>query len=231
MDATPAGGTPEELESLMEDAVVLRDAAALSGLFEPGGVLVAGAVCELRGRGAIAKAVETTTALGGGYLAHPRRLYQSGDLVLLLGNGVINVARRGADRTWRFAISLIDPELRAPNSFAKRPFDWARTLPRKEEAMHTMVVRMSSDPARRDELQKHFEEDVLPWAKRQQGFVSGQWLCAPGGDEALGVVVFESAEAADTAARDPRDYGRHERDLARAWNIEDVTVFEQVVQS
>ena len=94
--------------------------------------------------------------------------------------------------------------------------------------MHTIVVRMSSDPAPREEVKRHFQEDVVGWAKGQQGFVSGQWLCTPEGEQALGIVVFESEEAATRAVQDPRDYAQHERDAGRAWNIEDVTVFEQV---
>ena len=97
--------------------------------------------------------------------------------------------------------------------------------------MHTMVVRMSIDPGRGQEVREHFEKDVVPWAKRQPGFVSGQWLTLPEGDKAMGVVVFESADAANTAANDPRDYAQKQRDEARAWNIDDVTVYEQVGQA
>jgi hypothetical protein len=97
--------------------------------------------------------------------------------------------------------------------------------------MHTMIVRMSTDPARREEVRRHFEEDVVGWAKRQPGFVSGQWLCSVEGDQGLGVVVFQSSEAANKAADDPRSYGRNQRDATRAWNIEDVTVFEQVARA
>jgi hypothetical protein len=47
--------TPEELETLLEDAFVLRDHQALAQLFEPGAVLVAGGgLPEARGRQDIA---------------------------------------------------------------------------------------------------------------------------------------------------------------------------------
>jgi hypothetical protein len=91
--------------------------------------------------------------------------------------------------------------------------------------MHTMVVRMSVDPARPGEVARHLREDVTGWAKQQPGFVSGQWLGRDGGTEALGVVVFASAADAARAAQGPR---RYPPDAARSWNIEDVTVYEQL---
>ncbi len=91
--------------------------------------------------------------------------------------------------------------------------------------MHTMVVRMSIDPARVREAERHLREDITGWAKLQPGFVSGQWLCSADGSAGLGVVVFDSQDAADTAAQGPRGFPR---DGARAWNVEDVTVYGQV---
>jgi len=40
--------------------------------------------------------------------------------------------------------------------------------------MHTLVVQMSTDPSRPEEVARHFREDVTGWAKRQPGFVTGQ---------------------------------------------------------
>jgi hypothetical protein len=94
--------------------------------------------------------------------------------------------------------------------------------------MHTMVVRMSVDPARTGEVARHLREDVTGWAKQQPGFVSGQWIHADGGTEALGVVVFASQADAARAAQGPR---RYPPDAARAWNIEDVTVYEQLASA
>ena len=106
----PAGATPEELETLMEDAIVLQDGQALSRLFEPGGLLVLDSgPGEVRGQKEIARAVNMVSDLTGTYVSGPRRLYQSRDLVLLVGDGVINVARRSRDRSWRIAISLLIP--------------------------------------------------------------------------------------------------------------------------
>lgn len=91
--------------------------------------------------------------------------------------------------------------------------------------MHTMVVRMSVDASRTEEVTRHLREDIVGWATRQPGFVSGQWLLGPEGDRGLGVVVFASEEAADRAARGPSGFPR---DDGRAWNVEDVTVYQQV---
>src|SRR4051794_18495056 len=98
----------------------------------------------------------------------------------------------------------------------------------KGRAMHTIVVTMSADPERRAETVTHLQRDVEPWAKQQAGFVSGQWLATPDGRQGLGVIVFETFEQADLAARGPRSY---QRDEHRAWNVERVDVFEQVARA
>lgn len=56
----------------------------------------------------------------------------------------------------------------------------------------------------------------------------GPGLCQDGGTQALGVVVFASRADADRAAQGPRGY---RRDGARAWNIEDVTLYEQAASA
>ena len=50
------GQTPEELETLLEDAVLLGDADAVAGLFQPGGMLVMEGAPRLPGRGQIREA-------------------------------------------------------------------------------------------------------------------------------------------------------------------------------
>ena len=91
--------------------------------------------------------------------------------------------------------------------------------------MHTMVIQMSTDPSRTDAVAHHLREDIVSWARQQPGFVSGQWLLGPGHDQGIGVVVFTTEDAANAAAQGPRSY-RH--DDSRAWNIEDVAVYQQV---
>lgn len=93
--------------------------------------------------------------------------------------------------------------------------------------MHTVVVWLSADPARRTEVVRHLREDVLPWARSRPGFVSGQWLLSADGHRGGGVMVFESAEAAEQAVQGPRG---SPRDDARAWNIDHVEIYEQVAE-
>jgi hypothetical protein len=94
--------------------------------------------------------------------------------------------------------------------------------------MHTMIVRMTLDPARLPEVNRHFEQDVVPWARRQDGFVGGRWLRSADGRQGLGIVVFDSAQAASAAAAGPRG---QQPDDTRAWNVAEVVVFEQVAQA
>jgi hypothetical protein len=91
--------------------------------------------------------------------------------------------------------------------------------------MYTIVVRMSIDAARVSDAARHLREDVVAWAKRQPGFVSGQWLISDDHSAGMGVVVFSSEDAASNAAAGPRGYPY---DRQRAWNVETVTVYQQV---
>jgi hypothetical protein len=94
--------------------------------------------------------------------------------------------------------------------------------------MHTMLVSMTLDPARSDDVDRHFREDVAPWATRQPGFVTGQWLRLSGGAQGFGIVVFDSQEHADAAAVGPRSAPRVD---GRAWNTDSVVVFDQVISA
>jgi hypothetical protein len=94
--------------------------------------------------------------------------------------------------------------------------------------MHTMVIQMSTDPSRTDAVTRHFREDIVNWARQQPGFVSGQWLLGPGHDQGMGVVVFTTEDAAFAASQGPRSYPRDDN---RAWNIEDVAVYQQVTSA
>jgi hypothetical protein len=98
--------TPEELETLLEDSLVIGDGDALAALFEEGAALVASHEPPARGRASIAR-----VALGiwGGahpYVADPRHVVQARDVALVVGARGINVARRGGDGAWRYAIVL-----------------------------------------------------------------------------------------------------------------------------
>lgn len=105
------GQTPEELEMLLEDAALLRDAAGVAELFDVGAVLVAGRVAApRRGVEQIRAGAHLLWDGEPGYVASPRRAFECGDVALLLGqdgHDVVNVMRRGPDRTWRYAISVL----------------------------------------------------------------------------------------------------------------------------
>ncbi len=103
--------TPEELESLLEDGFMLGDRAGLAELFESSAVLCADHETDgLRGSEEIARATAALYERGHSYLAQPRRLLQSGDTALMVGERAINVMRRGPDRRWRYAISLLETD-------------------------------------------------------------------------------------------------------------------------
>jgi hypothetical protein len=100
--------TPEELETLLEDAFLLRDNLALIQLFEPTAVLVAGGgLDDARGHREIARLAAQLWDARRIYLADPRRVLQARDAALVLGGGAISVVRRGGDGSWRYAIAIL----------------------------------------------------------------------------------------------------------------------------
>jgi hypothetical protein len=104
----PGARTPEELETLLEDAFVIRDRAALAELFEEGGLLVADqGGWAARGRDEITRLAGEMWAHDRTYLADPRRVLQARTTGLVLTTRGINVVRRGSDGFWRYAIALL----------------------------------------------------------------------------------------------------------------------------
>lgn len=104
----PGARTPEELEQLLEDALVVRDRAALSVLFEDGAVLLrSGAPGEARGGRQIVQVAGELWDRGLTYLAEPPRVVQARDTALVVAEHGVSVARRNAGGTWRYAISLL----------------------------------------------------------------------------------------------------------------------------
>ncbi|HLG69938.1 MAG TPA: hypothetical protein VK009_05880 [Chloroflexota bacterium] len=87
---------------------------------------------------------------------------------------------------------------------------------------------MSIDPARVDETARHLREDVVQWATRQPGFVSGHWLVSEDRTCGLGIVAFDSEQSALKAAAGPKSY---RRDGTRPWNVEEVTLFTEVASA
>jgi hypothetical protein len=104
----PGARTPEELETLLEDAFVLRDGEALADLFEDGAVLVAGdGFREARGGAEIARLASDMWAHDRTYLADPCRVLQARGTGLIVAKRGINVVRRASDGAWRYAIALL----------------------------------------------------------------------------------------------------------------------------
>jgi hypothetical protein len=101
--------TPEELETLMEDAFVLHDRHALAQLFDPGAMLVAGGgLPEARGHRQIAQVAARLWDSQRLYVADTRRVLQVRDTALIQAGRAINVVRRAEDGSWRYAISVLD---------------------------------------------------------------------------------------------------------------------------
>jgi hypothetical protein len=100
--------TPEELETLFEDAFVVRDRSGLAELFDDGAILVSPhEPLEARGADQIGRLASVMWSRNQLYVAAPRRVLQARELTLIVADGAINVARRGSDRTWRYAIALL----------------------------------------------------------------------------------------------------------------------------
>jgi hypothetical protein len=73
--------------------------------------------------------------------------------------------------------------------------------------MHGVIVQVKIDQSREDEARKMLQDVVVPSAKQLAGFVSGHWLRALQGDQGISVLLFESAEAAQSAAEQIRTQG------------------------
>jgi hypothetical protein len=94
--------TPEELGTLLEDALITRDPAALAALFEASAVLLTG-TAPAHGREEIARVALATWQGERAYVAEPYLVVQARDLALVIEKGGVNVARR-IDGAWRYAI-------------------------------------------------------------------------------------------------------------------------------
>ncbi len=98
--------TPEELETLFEDALLLRDHQVLTALFESGAMLVMGDDQPVRGGEAIARAALATRDGIGPYIADPRRVLLARTSALVVTDRGVNVMHRNDDGAWRYAIVL-----------------------------------------------------------------------------------------------------------------------------
>ncbi len=108
--ASTGGRTPEELETLFEDALLLRDHQILTALFESGAMLVMGGEQPIRGGEAIARAALAPRKGIGAYVADPQRLLLVRNIALVITAQGVNVLHRGDDGAWRYAIILHEVE-------------------------------------------------------------------------------------------------------------------------
>lgn len=108
----PAGArTPEELETLLEDAFVLRDQEALTQLLEPGAVLHGPGSLQARGREQVIRFLMEMWNQQRTYVADPQSVLQAQDTALILDGRAINVVRRGDDGSWRYAVLFLFPDM------------------------------------------------------------------------------------------------------------------------
>jgi ketosteroid isomerase-like protein len=104
----PAGAAcPEELEAILEDAFLLRDASMITSLFDNDAVLLTRATSQVHGRSAIAQVIIDHLLDGGSYVAAPQVVMQFGRLALIISGTATSVARRGPDG-WHYVISRLD---------------------------------------------------------------------------------------------------------------------------
>ena len=105
---TAGARTPEELDTLIEDAFLQRDRAALDDLFDDGAVLVDGGGAPRTDAKRSAARSPSCGAAGRTYVARPQQVLQARDTALVVADAGIHVLRRGGDGAWRATISLLE---------------------------------------------------------------------------------------------------------------------------
>ncbi len=97
-----SASSPEELETLLEDAVLLGDEAAVLSLFDAGAVLITGP--HVIGP---EKAMAELATLG--YVAATRIVIERRDLAVIVGDHAVNVSLRAPDGAWRLVAAIVRP--------------------------------------------------------------------------------------------------------------------------
>ena len=92
--------SPEDLEFLLEDALVLRDGAAAAALFEDGGVLV-------ERSGGVFEPSQVARLLAERYLAAPSSVTVLRDIAVAVGPQTVNISRRDAGGGWRLVAVIL----------------------------------------------------------------------------------------------------------------------------
>ena len=97
-----SASSPEELETLLEDAVLLGDQAAVLSLFEAGAVLITGS----RVTGPEQALTELTSL---GYVAATRTVTGRREVAVIVGDHAVNVSCRSPDGSWRLVAAIMRP--------------------------------------------------------------------------------------------------------------------------
>ena len=105
---TAGARTPEELDTLLEDAFLQRDRTALEDLFDDGAVLMNVDGVPTNGREAIGRTLTESWDRQCTYVARTRHVLQVRDTALVVADAGIHVLHRGGDGAWRASISLLD---------------------------------------------------------------------------------------------------------------------------
>jgi hypothetical protein len=66
--------------------------------------------------------------------------------------------------------------------------------------MYAMVVEVDIKPGRNDEAEEGLKSGVIPQAKASEGFVKGYWIESADGGSGMGMVIYDSEEAAKKAS-------------------------------
>ena len=100
--------SPEELETLLEDACLVGDLEAMADLFEGDAVLgYADRSRPVMGRGDVAELIKDLREDGVSYLARRSTVVQSGSLALIINGAAVHVVRRSSNG-WHYLISWLD---------------------------------------------------------------------------------------------------------------------------
>lgn len=97
-----SASSPEELETLLEDAVLLGDEAAVLSLFEAGAVLITGS--------RVTGPEQALTELASlGYVAAARTVTGRREVAVIVGDHAVNVSCRSPDGSWRLVATIMRP--------------------------------------------------------------------------------------------------------------------------
>jgi hypothetical protein len=104
---TRGAASPEELETLLEDAFLIHDQESLTELFAGHAVLSsAHGGPDARGRPDITRRIGGIWEQGGSYLAHAPHIVQTGPTALVLAGQAVHVVTRSGG-SWRYLISWL----------------------------------------------------------------------------------------------------------------------------